>query len=177
MVRKRKTWVQKWAEATAKPGLPKVFDCASAGQRMVVPAPAEIEAFVRQVPAGQVVTMADLGKHLAARHGADLCCPMTAGIFVWLLAYATCESLGLDVDCGRRAESPPPSRPGAVGSEIARAAKRLAHTEVPWWRVVKAKGELNPKLPLGPALQRVLLEAEGHTVDTKGKKQFVAGLR
>ena len=42
---------------------------------------------------------------------------------------------------------------------------------VPWWRVLKTSGELNPKYPGEGAVQRAKLEAEGHCVEAKGKKQ------
>ena len=48
--------------------------------------------------------------------------------------------------------------------------------ETPWWRTLKANGELNPKYPGGVAAQKEKLEAEGHTVLQKGRtniKYFV----
>ena len=44
--------------------------------------------------------------------------------------------------------------------------------ETPWWRTLKAGGELNPKYPGGVAAQRARLEAEGHTIITKGRKNI-----
>jgi alkylated DNA nucleotide flippase Atl1 len=41
---------------------------------------------------------------------------------------------------------------------------------VPFWRVVKANGELNPKYPGGLEAQVALLQSEGFTVDDSGKK-------
>ena len=46
----------------------------------------------------------------------------------------------------------------------------------PYWRTLKAGGELNPKYPGGIAAQREKLEAEGHTIEEKGrtnKRYFV----
>lgn len=42
----------------------------------------------------------------------------------------------------------------------------------PWWRTLKAGGELNPKYPGGVEAQRKFLEAEGHTVVQKGRKNI-----
>lgn len=39
----------------------------------------------------------------------------------------------------------------------------------PYWRTLKAGGELNPKYPGGAADQKALLEAEGHTVVQRGR--------
>jgi alkylated DNA nucleotide flippase Atl1 len=41
---------------------------------------------------------------------------------------------------------------------------------VPYWRVVKTNGELNPKYPGGLEAHVALLQAEGFTVDFSGKK-------
>lgn len=41
--------------------------------------------------------------------------------------------------------------------------------DTPYWRILKANGELNPKYPGGTAAQRAKLEAEGHTVVARGR--------
>jgi len=46
---------------------------------------------------------------------------------------------------------------------------------IPWWRTLKAGGELNEKYPGGIEGQKLLLEAEGHEVFQKGKRWFVRG--
>ena len=45
--------------------------------------------------------------------------------------------------------------------------------QIPYWRTLRAKGELNEKYPGGMVSQQALLEAEGHTVIQKGKRYFV----
>lgn len=50
------------------------------------------------------------------------------------------------------------------------SAQRGGEDETPWWRTVKANGELNPKYPGGVDAQRKRLEAEGHTIIAKGRK-------
>lgn len=44
--------------------------------------------------------------------------------------------------------------------------------KIPWWRTLKANGELNPKYPGGVEEQRRLLEAEGHRVVCRGRKNL-----
>jgi alkylated DNA nucleotide flippase Atl1 len=44
----------------------------------------------------------------------------------------------------------------------------------PYWRTLKAGGELNPKFPGGLEVLRSRLEAEGHEVIARGKRLFVA---
>lgn len=42
----------------------------------------------------------------------------------------------------------------------------------PYWRIVKADGELNLKYPEAIKLQKELLEKEGHTIIEKGRKNI-----
>lgn len=44
--------------------------------------------------------------------------------------------------------------------------------ETPYWRTLKAKGELNPKYPGGIEAQREKLEAEGHVIVARGRKNL-----
>lgn len=44
--------------------------------------------------------------------------------------------------------------------------------ETPYWRTLKANGELNEKYPGGMEAQKEKLEAEGHTIIQKGRKNI-----
>ena len=44
----------------------------------------------------------------------------------------------------------------------------------PYWRTLRAGGELNPKFPGGLDNLKMRLTAEGHKIVTKGKRMFVA---
>jgi len=146
MARTKKTWQQKLADAKAKPGLPKVFYCEKSRQRLVVPSPGEVEEIIARVPRGRVITIQQVGLRLKEVHGADAACPMTTGIFAWIIANAAEEQAA------------------ALGGKAA----------VPWWRLLKTGGELNPKYPGGGLTQQERLQAEGHRVIAKGKKLIVA---
>lgn len=50
--------------------------------------------------------------------------------------------------------------------------QRGGKDETPYWRTLKAKGELNPKYPGGVAAQKEKLEAEGHTIVQRGRKNI-----
>lgn len=50
--------------------------------------------------------------------------------------------------------------------------QREGRDETPYWRTLKAGGELNPKYPGGIEAQRKRLEAEGHTVVGRGRKNI-----
>lgn len=57
------------------------------------------------------------------------------------------------------------------------ASEQRTDDKTPYWRTLKANGELNEKYPGGVEAQRMRLEAEGHTVIKRGRKNvryFVA---
>lgn len=141
----RKTWQEKLADSK---GLPKIGKVEGAMSKkwgtgtMVVPAPREVDEMMRRVPKGRVTTINHLRQSLASKHHVDFACPMTTGIFAWIAANAAAEAQ-------------------------AEGKKRVT----PWWRTLKAGGELNPKYPGGIVAQSKLLRAEGHEIISgKGKK-------
>ena len=143
----KKSWREKLAD---NKGLPKV--CKVRGKmtrrwgtgRMVIPAPLEVDALMKQVPKGRVVTINDLRSALAAKHKASFACPLTTGIFSWIAAHAAAEA-------------------------EAQGAKRIT----PYWRTLKSGGELNPKYPGGVEGVAKRLRAEGHKVIQKGKRLVI----
>ncbi len=147
-MKKRKSWREKLVDSK---GLPKVGPVSGKMSKrwgrgkMVIPAPIEVDALMKQVPRGRVVTVNDLRAALAARHDADFACPMTTGIFAWIAAHAAAEA-------------------------EAEGAKRIT----PYWRTLKNGGELNPKYPGGVASVAKRLKAEGHSIVHKGKRSVVA---
>ena len=68
-----------------------------------------------------------------------------------------------------------PITAGIFVSIAAWASYQRGEDETPWWRTLKANGELNPKYPGGAEAQKEKLEAEGHTVLQKGRtnKKYV----
>ena len=62
-----------------------------------------------------------------------------------------------------------PITAGIFVSIAAWASYQRGEDETPWWRTLKANGELNPKYPGGVEAQKEKLEAEGHTVIRKGR--------
>ena len=55
---------------------------------MLIPRPLDVDAFIRKVRRGRVVTMGELRKRLARDAGADTACPLCTGIFVRIAAGA-----------------------------------------------------------------------------------------
>lgn len=62
-----------------------------------------------------------------------------------------------------------PITAGIFVSIAAWASHQREEDKTPYWRTLKANGELNPKFPGGVQAQKEKLEAEGHTVVRKGR--------
>lgn len=145
--RPRSSWRAKLADSK---DLPKVIRMEGKLSRRwgegtcVVPAPLEVDALMRKVPSGKLVTTEQLRQALARQHGTTIACPLTTGIFAWIAAHAAHE--------------------GASDGD---------HNTTPYWRTLKAKGELNPKYPGGLAALARQLKAEGHRVARRGARSFV----
>lgn len=65
-----------------------------------------------------------------------------------------------------------PITAGIFVSIAAWASNQRTGDETPYWRTLKANGELNEKYPGGIEAQRKRLEAEGHTILSKGRKNI-----
>ncbi len=143
MPKAKPTWTQKLNDSK---DLPKVKTIEASMSRswgqgtFVIPAPLEVDALMRMVPAGKVTTINNLRAALAKRHKATIACPITTGIFSWIAANAAEEQ----------------RQKGA--SEV-----------TPYWRTLKVGGLLNEKYPGGVESQKRRLELEGHTVVQRGK--------
>src|SRR5439155_8024345 len=93
----------------------------------------------------KLITINQIRDKLAKKHGVDVCCPITTGIFAWIAAHAAEE-------------------------DAADGKKNMT----PYWRTLKTGGELNPKYPGGIAALKKRLKAEGHRIIARGKRFFVA---
>lgn len=146
----RRTWAEKLTDSK---GLPKVGKIEGkmttrwGTGTMVIPAPIEVDALMKKVPRGKLTTINELRIKLAKKHGTTIGCPITTGIFAWIAAHAADE-----------------------------AEQQGAKTITPYWRTLKAGGELNPKYPGGIENLTKRLKAEGHAVVAKGKRHFVESL-
>ncbi len=68
-----------------------------------------------------------------------------------------------------KADFTEPITAGIFVSIAAWASFQRKEDETPYWRTLKANGELNAKYPGGIKAQKELLEKEGHTVVQKGR--------
>jgi alkylated DNA nucleotide flippase Atl1 len=138
----RKTWREKLEgahEARVVPIPPGMQKQLGKGT-ILIPKPIDVDAQIRKVPRGKVVTLIQLRDKLARAAGADVTCAMVAGMFVRIAAEAACQDL--------------------------RAGKSRV---TPYWRVVRDNGRLIEKLPGGPTEQARQLEAEGHEIRKSAK--------
>ncbi len=143
----KKSWREKLADSKDLPKIQKVEGKMSRrwGEgTFVIPAPVEVNEMMRRVPKGKLVTINEIRAKLAKKHRVNFGCPITTGIFAWIAANAAEEM-------------------------AAEGKKRIT----PYWRTLKAGGELNPKYPGGIRNIRSRLKAEGHKVVSKGKKFVV----
>lgn len=65
-----------------------------------------------------------------------------------------------------------PITAGIFVSIAAWASDQRSENKTPYWRTLKANGELNPKYPGGVEAQKAKLESEGHIVLKKGRKNI-----
>ena len=147
MVKKRKSWFEKLHDSKGLPKIEKITEKMSkrwGTGTVVIAAPLEVDALMRQVPEGKLTTINEIRAALARKHKASIGCPMTTGIFAWVAAHAAEEQ-----------------------------RKEGVEDITPYWRTLKAGGVLNPKYPSGVEGLKKLLEAEGHKVAQKGKNYIV----
>lgn len=114
----------------------KDFAGIKAGQKMLIPTPKLIEAYIRQVPKGKSVDPATIRKDLAMEYGAEVTCPLTTGIFLRIVAEAAYEDY-------------------QQGKPISKIA--------PFWRVVDEKSSTAKKLTFGTDFIKEQRKKEGHT--------------
>ncbi len=59
------------------------------GRTMVIAPPIDYDDLMKKIPEGKVITTNELRTSLARKYKADITCPLTAGIFVNLVAWAS----------------------------------------------------------------------------------------
>ena len=122
------------------PKIQKITDVDSiqkyGGENMYFAPPLDYDHIMKQIPYGKVITVGEIRNHFARINHADFTDPITAGIFVSIVAWADHQ----------RDDHP-----------------------TPYWRTLKANGELNPKYPGGIEAQKLHLEDEGLTIIKKGR--------
>jgi hypothetical protein len=93
MAYKRKTWQQKLHNGHPDKvvTVDKKFVDVPAGASMYIATPEIVDAYIRNIPKGVHTSLQQMRKDLAAEHRAGYCCPVTAGIFLRIVAEAAYE--------------------------------------------------------------------------------------
>jgi hypothetical protein len=149
MPKHKKSWTEKLHDCK---DLPKVIKLTANQQvkwgksTMAIPSPIEVNAIMKRVPSGKLITINRIREKIAKKHKAEIGCPITTGIFAWIAAHAADE-----------------------------AEKKGLKKITPYWRTLKEGGIINEKFPGGIEKQTLLLTQEGHLVVQKGKKWVVEG--
>jgi hypothetical protein len=147
-MRKRKSWQEKLIDSKGLPRVERITAKMSSrwgSGTIVIPAPVEVDSIMKRVPVGKLVTINEIRSALAKKHKANIGCPITTGIFVWIAANAAAEAAATGETC-----------------------------ITPYWRTLKTGGQINEKYPGGAVAVRAQLEAEGHKIVQRGKRYFVA---
>lgn len=142
MVKAKETWRERLGSTAKKQNLPRVSEVTGNMTRkwgegkMVIPSPVEVDALMKNVPEGKLMTINQIRAYMAKKYNANFGCPITTGIFVGMAAKAAEE-------------------------DKAEGKKDIT----PYWRTIKEKGILSEKYPGGVAEQAKKLKAEGHTIE------------
>lgn len=136
MISKKKTWSQKM-----RPDMKhtiKVSDNAfadiPAGCSFLIATPGIVEEYVRNIPEGRHIPIKQMREDLAAEYHAEYMCPVTAGIFLRIVAENAWEEL-------------------MKGKSISKIT--------PFWRMIDMKSPSAKKLACGTDFIREMREKEG----------------
>lgn len=122
-MKKKQSWREKLEDSKNLPKAVKIEGKLSKrwGEgTVVIPSPKEVDEIMRMVPEGKIITINKIREILARKHGAEIGCPITTGIFAWISAHAAEEA--------------------KVSGE---------GNTTPCWRTLKRNGELNKKFSGG----------------------------
>jgi ABC-type uncharacterized transport system ATPase subunit len=120
----KKNWLDKLNE-TKEPKIKRIdidFADIPAGSNMLIATPKIIDMYIQEIGVGKRIDTKTLRKDLAIAHNADYTCPVTAGIFLRIVAEANYEKL----------------QQGKNVEEI-----------TPFWRVIEPNSVLAKKLTFG----------------------------
>ncbi len=98
----RKTWEEKFSgskDIVVKTA-PKDFADIKAGQQMLLTSPQAVDAYLRTIPEGKSLSVKELRAGLAAKHGADIACPVVTGIHLRIVAEVANAKLEAGIDPG-----------------------------------------------------------------------------
>lgn len=135
----RKSWSEKLKQDKASKVviLDKAWGGMSAGDKMYISTPLEVDAAIRCLPPGKVMSIADFRHKVADDHGCVGTCHLTTSIFIRIAAEAAREQLAA----------------GASPADV-----------TPFWRVVAPASPLAKKMLIDDAwlVERLAEEQANH---------------
>ena len=133
-----KTWLEKFNDPRPHMVIPspRDFGGTKKGDRMLIPTPKIIDAFIAGIPRGRSMDLLTFRTRLARRYKAQVTCPVTAGFHLRAVAEVALEKL----------------KGGAKVSEI-----------TPFWRVLDEDAPTTARLSCGVAFVQKQRRAEGIT--------------
>jgi alkylated DNA nucleotide flippase Atl1 len=138
MPKMKKSWVDRLRDDKGYPKVEPITERMNSRWgtgTVVIPAPMDVDTFMKIVPSGKLTTVDEIRQALAIKYGATIGCPTTTVIYTGIAAHAA-EEL-------------------ASGGE-----KDIT----PYWRTLGSDGTLNHKYPGGVQKQAAHLKEEGHTI-------------
>jgi hypothetical protein len=132
----KKTWLEK-LNVKKEPKVKRIdFDFADipANSTMLIATPKIVEDYIKQIPKGKQASIRTMRKDLAGEYHADYTCPLTAGIFLRIVAEANYEKYSQT-----------------------NSLKGIA----PFWRMIEPGSSLAQKLTFGQELITKQRKAEG----------------
>lgn len=134
-----KSWTERLNDPRPHQVKPAPIDIAGkkAGEIMLVPTAAIVDAFIRTVPRGQSMDVSTLRAKLASRYRAEVTCPITMGFHLRIVAEAAWEA-------------------HKNGTPLARIT--------PFWRVLDADTPTSARLSFGAAVVAQRRAAQGLSV-------------
>jgi hypothetical protein len=129
-----------WAEKMKTPALPEVkrtdkkFADIPENSMMLIPTPAIIDDYIKQIPKGRAIDVNTLRNDLAMENHAAKTCPLTTGIFLRIVAEAAWDE-----------------------HLKGKALKNIT----PFWRVIDEKSKIAAKLACGVDTIKLLRKREG----------------
>lgn len=131
----KKTWIEKRMlnREPVVEVVDKNFADIPAGATMLIANPMVVDEYVRQIPKGHDSSIAQMRKDLASEYGAQYMCPVTAGIFLRIVAEAAWEEL----------------QQGKKPNQVA-----------PFWRIISMKSPTAKKLSFGTDFLKEMRQKE-----------------
>lgn len=132
----KKSWTEKLQSSRPHEVKPAPMDIAGMkkGEIMLIPSPAIVDAFIREIPAGKSMDVKTLRQKLARKYKAEVTCPITTGFHLRTVAEASLEA----------------HQQGAALDEI-----------TPFWRVLDEQAPTTAKLSCGAAFVAKRRRQEG----------------